>query len=173
MANACLDKNDQTIVWLNKFGPGNLDPNKLKEVLYFSLMWGLFERNTCNEEANPSRIESAIANLHTQNKLQIQNFQAYLVYFQSRYVENGGLNSKFDGLHCERLSQKNQQTVTSALLGQVADVDKVVMALLLGIYRLRNNFFHGVKSVQHLDEDQVKNFEIANSLLATTLDLIV
>ena len=64
-----------------------------------------------------------------------------------------------------------EQKVKSVLEGKVNAVDDIVFALLIIIFRLRNNLFHGEKWVYKLD-DQVDNFRNANQVLAKFLDLI-
>ena len=55
------------------------------------------------------------------------------------------------------------------LAGRETDPTKIFLAMLIIIYRLRSNLFHGEKSVYELP-GQVENFRMANQVLMTFLD---
>ena len=59
----------------------------------------------------------------------------------------------------ERVLQRNE-----------TDLKKIVFALVLIIYRYRNNFFHGEKDLRFL-EGQKDNFDVANKMIMRLLDL--
>ena len=68
---------------------------------------------------------------------------APLAYFQNRYVDpNGSFTYRFD-----RLNPKGaeRQPIEAMLRGQAQDPTAVLTGLLITVYRLRNNLFHGEK----------------------------
>lgn len=177
--NNCIDKTDETIDWLNRYNGqgGTIDPIKLKEILYFSLMWNLFELKACDKEANPSNIKQKVNDLHKNQSLQLEDFASFLTYFSDRYSSNGSFDeTKFSGLKIYRSENSRrpgelEQKVRLVLEGKINTIDDIVFALLIIVLRLRNNLFHGEKWVYKLD-DQVDNFRNANRLLAKFLDAI-
>jgi hypothetical protein len=100
-------------------------------------------------------------------RLSMDEFRFYLTCFQKRYLEDGEPNHKFDSLSLERGGDK--QLVANVLQGKSTDAADVVKALLLVVYRLRNNMFHGEKYVFTLPP-QDENFGVVNGVLATFLD---
>lgn len=60
--------------------------------------------------------------------------------------------------------------VEAVLKGENANLGDTAAALLIVIYRLRNNLFHGVKWAYGI-RGQRENFENANALLMSALEL--
>ena len=60
--------------------------------------------------------------------------------------------------------------VEDVLRGNLTDLNNIVLALVLVVYRLWNNLYHGEKNVFSLP-GQDESFAVANRLLATLLDL--
>ena len=72
--------------------------------------------------------------------LKQRDFDPYLLYFQKRYLFNGETNDRFDKL---RISSVYRAHVESVLKEEETENASIISALLIIIYRLRNNLFHG------------------------------
>jgi hypothetical protein len=132
--NSYLDKTDETIDWLNRYNGqgGTIDPVKLKEILYFSLMWNLFELKACNNMATPDSIEQKVNDLHNSQKLQLEDFASFLAYFKDRYSSKDSFDeTKFSGLKISRSERRGrpgqlERKVRSVLEGKVNSIDDIV-----------------------------------------------
>lgn len=94
-------------------------------------------------------------------------FQSSLEYFQHRYLSEGATNHKFDALNFRR--NDNRELVEAVLLGTVDDASDKVKALLIVVFRLRNNLFHGLKWAYEM-RDQKANFEHGIIIMTRVLD---
>jgi len=155
------------IGWLNSYFPNQeIKADEIKSVLYFSLMWNLFDFHACGKRANTEIITDSVNQAYSQRDLAQQYFEPFLTYFKNRYVEGGRTNSRFDKFEFRRGDKK--ELVNSVLLGELDDLNNVVLALLLIVLRLRNNLFHGEKDIYRLNY-QAENFHVANQVLANFL----
>ncbi|WPU99070.1 hypothetical protein SNE26_23950 [Mucilaginibacter sp. cycad4] len=151
------------INWINNRFGTNFKEAEIESIKDFSLIWNIFERYVCNNNFTIDRAENEIS----VKKIDIAKFQTHLDYFKSRYTENGNVNHRF--AHLNFRANDRQQLVNDVLLGGVAKPNQVILALVIIVYRYRNNLFHGIKDIQLIDQ-QNENFEIANSFLTTLLD---
>jgi hypothetical protein len=172
------------IGWLETFGPLYPDerrvqvkPPEISNVLYFALVWNIFEDELIGAKENAEmgkakslnlvKIKDAVEQLHQVRPLEINEFSELLERIKSRYVTDGNLNGNFvfyfrpSEIHVEQLLKE-------VLLGTKTNANDVVFALLSIAWRLRNNLFHGIKFVWELKE-QNDNFGVINQLLATFL----
>ncbi|MDM1514649.1 hypothetical protein, partial [Myroides odoratimimus] len=111
--------------------------------------------------------------------IDIYCFLPYLEYFKNRYVnqEDNTINERFSFLHFRK--KDREDFVTEVLLNNENILNyietntqyKVVLAISIIVYRFRNNLFHGVKNIQHIDQ-QEENFVTANDFLRTIIETI-
>jgi hypothetical protein len=154
--------------WLKSYFPyASIDEKNMPSVLHFCLMWSLFESRVCDRHASPGKMKSFTKELNSTKSLKHEVFDPYLLYFQERYLCNGKTNDRFDKL---RIREDYREHVESVLKKEETKSVTIILALLIIVYRLRNNLFHGEKPVITL-HDQNINFNVANSLLAKILDL--
>lgn len=151
------------INWINNRFGTNFNESDIESIKSFSLIWNIFERYVCNNNFSIARAENEIS----VENFDIAKFQNHLDYFKNRYTENGNVNYRF--AHLNFRANDRQQLVSDVLLGGVVEPCQVVLALIIIVYRYRNNLFHGIKDIQLIDQ-QNENFEIANSFLTTLLD---
>jgi hypothetical protein len=130
-------------------------------------MWSLFESKVCEKHASVGKIKSFTKRLSGTKSLKQEYLDPYLLYFQKRYLRNGKTNDRFDKL---RISSDYREHVESVLKKEETEKSSIVLVLLIIIYRLRNNLFHGEKPILTL-HDQNINFNVANRFLAKVLDL--
>ena len=133
----------------------------------FCLLWSLFEARCLNEHGNVTALAQIVEKLKPR-LVPHTVVDASLAYFQNRYVDEQAFNYRFTLLHFR--PGDRQQDVEAVLLGSVTDISSVLTALLIIVYRLRNNLFHGPKWRYALRE-QLENFRTANGLLMLTMDL--
>lgn len=158
------------IEWLNQRAPGfqHLSPSEKDAIMHFTLLWSLFEAKALNTSANASAILSLVHNWRAQDRLDASNFSEQLAHFKFRYFAAGQPTYHFHSLHLR--TPDNPALVKAVLSGDNSDPVDVVSVLLIVIYRLRNNLFHGLKWADEL-QDQLENFSHANTALMTAMDL--
>jgi hypothetical protein len=156
--------------WLsqNAIGYSSLDEFGRSAIANFSLLWSLFEANKFERNANPTRILAKVNQWHAAGVLDIAAFSAALAYFRTRYYENGKHTHHFESLNFRPRDRRG--LVARVMSGKARTDSEVVSALLLIVYRLRNNLFHGEKWAYGI-AGQRPNFECANSVLMLTLNL--
>lgn len=150
--------------WLEKnvFGFNELPEEDRQAILYFSLLWSLFEASALQTHASSSSILVLARRNYEQGQLNLELFEPSLNYFRHRYFVDGAFTENFDGLHLR--DNDNLQLVRQVIQGGNENPGDVVAALLIIIYRLRNNLFHGVKWAYGI-QGQLRNFEFANRAL--------
>lgn len=100
-------------------------------------------------------------------RLNIVPFAENLAYFRNRYFNQGGFTEHFQGL---MLRQNDSPELVSAVLrGDNSNDSDAVSALLIIVFRLRNNLFHGVKWAYGI-RGQLGNFTNASTVLMAALD---
>src|SRR4051794_31927916 len=84
------------IEWLNTFYgyPNAVQRKKIEKVLLFSLMWNLFESETCGKDFGIAKIAAEIKKLNASGALKREDFSEFLQYFQKRYSDD----AKFQAL---------------------------------------------------------------------------
>lgn len=154
-----------------------LKPSDIDNVLYFALVWNVFEDEIMDAKKNAGtkkslnlgKIRTKIEELNNKGLLKIEDFKIPLENFRDRYITDGGINEKFelhflDGELCAEANLKN------VLLGKEDNIVEIVYACLTIAWRLRNNLFHGIKYINQLAE-QNNNFYNVNQVLAKFVDL--
>lgn len=158
------------IRWLARKVPDFHDLSDLekKAISDFCILWSLFEAQCLNERGNITKIARVVHLLKPRLARCAADLDAPLAYFQNRYVERQGFTYRFELLHFR--AGDRRQDVEAVLQGRVRDTPSVMIALLIIVYRFRNNLFHGPKWRYSLRE-QLENFRTANSLLMLIMDL--
>jgi hypothetical protein len=144
-----------------------LSGDDIESVRNFSLLWNLFEGLVCNKSASVGALENAVSYLQKRNRLKIDDYEKFLKYFSNRYMENGEINHRFGKLNL-RGSDK-AELVEAVLKGIETAPEKALLAILIIVYRYRNNLFHGEKSIYDLP-NQIDNFRNANQLLMVFME---
>jgi len=126
--------------------------------------WVLFEAKLCNRHANPNKVVS-VADASGGQALD-PCMQAALDYWKNRYVQHGATNQRFDELFVE---QAGRNVAEPVLIAGAPDERAKLQCLLLIVYRLRNNLFHGNKEI-HTFNDQKENLDHATAVLAKVME---
>jgi len=157
--------------WLLKKVPGwrELERRERKAIRDFPVLWSFFELHTAeigrHPNATPSRICNAVTELAAVPDTPVINRAR--AYFASRYFEDHSGETAWSSL---RVGEDYVGRVRYGLLDEAADRRSRLLALLLVINRLRNNYLHGEKAAYGFS-DQYCNFRHANDVLMFAIEL--
>ncbi|MCT9000545.1 hypothetical protein [Chelativorans intermedius] len=154
--------------WLKRTQPGYRELSNVERsaVAGFSIVWSVFEARALSTNANAT----AIVRFVDENAASFGSAEPFgdaLAYFRQRYVSDGQTNHKFESLHFRQNDRR--ELVEAVLLEHEATPTEIVKALLIIVFRLRNNLFHGLKWAYEM-RDQQRNFENAIAVLTRVLD---
>ena len=124
--------------------------------------------NVLNTRACARSIIDVSKRWEREGLLKDETFNDCLSYFKRRYIDHDEFNQYFFDLKFRK--NDNQNLVEAVLKGSCRGVGDTVATLLIIVYRLRNNLFHGEKWAYGI-QGQLSNFKHANSLLMTALDV--
>ncbi len=158
----CLTDNKWSYAKLDE-----VDTESKNAIMHFTLLWSLFESKFCNERACAKSICSKCEEVEM--SLDSVNFNIFLDYFKNRYITGERLNMRFDGLKFR--SNDNKALVERVLTSKTNSNVDIACALLIIVYRLRNNLFHGLKW-QYDIHGQYSNFDISNQLLIKMISIV-
>jgi hypothetical protein len=142
-----------------------LTPETLQAVSSFTLMWNLFESTVCDNEAKVSTFERLAEAIANGGQLPDEISEG-LHFWTARYWTGTEFNYLFAGL--EFRGRDREELVRAVLSGAQIDARSKVLAAMIIVYRLRNNLFHGLKTIAMLN-DQVFNLDMACRTLAGIL----
>ena len=158
------------IDWLQERAPGfcNLSGDERDAIMQFSLLWSLFEAKALNTHGDARSILAVAKRWANKGLLADESFNPELAYFQNRYYTDGDFTNLFGQL---RLRQADKPDLVKRVLkNDPAGLAKIAAALLIIVYRFRNNLFHGVKWAYGI-HGQFENFSHANSVLMQAIEL--
>ena len=159
----------KSIAWLQARAPGfnHLSVEEIDAISDFSLLWSLFESRVLNAAGSARAICDAVDHWQNEGTLDAPMFEPELAYFRARYFEGGAVTHHFEHLHLPANALGDM--VRAVIDGSKDDDRDRVAAVLIIIFRYRNNLFHGVKW-QYKLAGQLENFTNANSALMKVLD---
>jgi hypothetical protein len=157
------------IEWLKSNAPrfDELTADEVAAILHFTLLWSLFEAKVLSNNASSNRVLALVHDWEARHILDASKFHQPIEYFKSRYFNNGDFTYYFDGLRLR--PNDTPELVKNVLRGANSDPADSVAALLIIVYRLRNNLFHGEKWSYEL-RDQFENFTNANQALMAAIE---
>jgi hypothetical protein len=166
----------EAIEWLRSRVPGfaALTRADRAAINHFQLLWSLFEFRMLDRNGNSRSIEQAVRDLQGRDQLDIDPLLFALRYVKKRYVEkryverDATTNFRFDELRFQRPA--DEHLVRSVLLGNETQDAERTIALLLIIYRYRNNLHHGEKWAYDI-QGQRRNFRMASRVLMSIMDM--
>lgn len=152
----------------NMLGGTELRPEATSAVANFTMMWNLFEGVVCRNHANVKEFERLAACLADApvDEGDLRSLDDCLAFWSFRYRNPEGFSSRFDGLHFR--PNDRREVVEDVLLSNRGDLKGKLLSLMVIVYRLRNNLFHGLKTIDMLN-DQVQNLNTASQCLGTLL----
>lgn len=166
-----MNEGSQTVGerWLNAHAPGFRDlPGADRQAIFeFSFLWSLFEAQIMDNYARADLIRQRVGSWATEGTLEADRYDAELFYFRNRYFNNGALTYHFP--HLNLRAADSLETVKAVIEGTSNAPHDRILCLLMIVWRLRNNLFHGEKWAYQL-RDQLENFIHANSVLMRVLE---
>ncbi len=105
---------------------------------------------------------------NSNNLLVHGRFEESLAYFRARYIENGQPTEQYQALRLRNTDRP--ELVFAVLKGENNDAADLVAALLIVVFRLRNNLFYGNKWAYGI-QGQRDNFVHANIVLMKVLEI--
>lgn len=163
------DKLTASEKWLEDRAPGfkNLPEMDRRAIFDFAFLWSLFESQVMGNFAQADRIRDKVDEWAGAGNLDAGLYDGALDYFRKRYFADGKLTYHFYLLFLRK--SDHPEVVKAVIEGANNDARDRVLALLMIVWRLRNNLFHGAKWAYEL-RDQLENFTHANSVLMRILD---
>lgn len=155
--------------WLEERAPGfkNLPTADRRVIFDFSFLWSLFEAQIMENFARADRIREKVDAWAVDSTLEAAQYDLQLAYFRNRYFADGALTHHFPYLDLRPAD--HPALVRAVIEGANDDPRDRMLALLMIVWRLRNNLFHGAKWAYQL-RDQRENFTQANSVLMRMLE---
>lgn len=155
--------------WLCEKEPGfgDLTDQERAAVMHFSLLWSLFEAKALATNASADRIYDLVLKWASGHRLEIAPFLQSLAHFRARYSNGPHAAELLHGLNLRHNDKPD--LIEMVLRGEDASEPDCVAALLIIVYRLRNNLFHGLKWAYGM-RGQLDNFNNANEALMAALD---
>jgi len=156
--------------WLAERAPGfkNLPSRDRNAIFDFAFLWSLFEAQVMNNFARADRIREKVDEWTAAGTLGAELYDGELTYFRKRYFADGALTDHFPYLG---LRPADYPDLVRAVIEETNnDPHDRVLALLMIVWRLRNNLFHGAKWAYEL-RGQFDNFAHANNVLMRLLEL--
>lgn len=159
----------EIIDWLRTkaYGFNLLSDKEISAISEFALIWSLFEARILNTEGSARAICDVVDSWRQAGTLDMEMLVPELAYFRKRYYGNGVLTDHFDHLG---LPNNGLRLMVSAVIdGSNNNPRDSISAILIIVFRYRNNLFHGVKW-QYKLADQLSNFTAANAVHMKILD---
>ena len=155
----------------NTYGGTRISAEAEAAVSSFTTMWNLFESALCENRASVAAFERVV------NRCQpdtipgdvAQSLKDCITFWRFRYRTPHGFGDRFLSLNFRNGDRRD--FVESVLSADLAPPEDEMLALMIIVYRLRNNLFHGLKSFEMLNE-QVKNLDNASRCIAAVLTVI-
>ena len=157
------------IEWLNRafvFAGVDFHDPRLQPIFTFALIWNLFEKTACKRFATLSSIEKSVKDASMAGALHAEDYLPYVEYFRRRYLQDHSIQNLANQLKLR--DEKSRELMKEVFVHNTRDLEKIVHALLLIAYRIRNNLFHGEKELHFLYQ-QEELFRVINNLLTDYL----
>ena len=155
----------------NTHGGTELSDEARDAVVSFTTMWNFFESALCENRASVAAFERACDQFDPNRvpPATIQALDECLAFWKFRYRMPDGFGNRFERLYFRPNDRRTH--VESVLEGKSTDLKDKLLALMIIVYRLRNNLFHGLKTLDMLN-DQAQNLATASRCLAAILEAI-
>lgn len=155
--------------WLETRAPGfrDLPEDDRRAIFDFAFLWSLFEAEIMEANARVDRITEKVDAWAAAHMLGADLYDPELAYFRSRYFADGELTYHYPYLELRK--SDHQELVEAVIRGVNNDPRDRMLALLMIVWRLRNNLFHGAKWAYQI-KGQRENFTNANAVLMRVLE---
>jgi len=155
--------------WLEARAPGYRDlPQPDRRAIFdFAFLWSLFEAQVMENQARADRIREKVDAWTAAGTLDADDYDAELAYFRNRYFADGALTYHFP--HLGLRPSDHPDLVQAVIEGTNNDPRDRMLALVMIVWRFRNNLFHGAKWAYQI-RDQRENFIQANLVLMRIIE---
>lgn len=130
-------------------------------------MWNLFEE-VASVKGPYLQTFKNLSDKLAQDSRVINGVEAAIRFWRFRYWTGSKFNDRFNDLRFRPNDRRDH--VEAVLREQKADTASQLLATMIIVYRLRNNLFHGLKTVDMLN-DQAANLDMASKALASILEV--
>lgn len=151
-------------------GFNKLEPEEVSAIQDFMLLWSAFEAEMVNSRADGPALVDLARRIGNAVQLQLGGISAEMDYFRDRYWQNGAATMRAAELKLDKYKPQVEKIAYDFLNGSEQDPAAVLAGLLLVIYRLRNNMFHGPKWAYGI-QGQYDNFTKCSAVLKWVLSL--
>ena len=132
----------------------------------FAVIWNILEKKKMRNHASIEKVSRFVEKMQNIENI---NITEIFEYFKKRYTNNTDYLNLFKALRwIDKEKDKKDETYRILTLENPIDKDKI-KAILYIIFRLRNNLFHGEKSILTIDQ-QRETFNLVNSFLLDILE---
>ena len=157
--------------WIkNKYSYEELNNSKINSILYFGLIWSIFEDEVC--ENNAQIAKSYLISISLTTDLDVNSKRKITIiwnYFTNRYLdEESNIKQLFSNFKFNQNDDK-QMVIDNLKKKKIASYQEKSEAIMRIVFRLRNNLLHGEKDVSRL-YGQNENFKNANKFLMLLVD---
>lgn len=155
--------------WLHTNAPGfrGLPDRDRRAIFDFSFLWSLFESQVMDNFAQAKTISRRVNGWANEKRIYPEVYEEALAYFRNRYSPNGEMTHHYDHLNLRR--SDHPELVGCVISGKSDDPHDSMLCVLMIVWRLRNNLFHGSKWAYHI-RGQLDNFTHANAVLMKVLE---
>ncbi len=160
----------EPIQWLKRVAPGFdlLSTEEIKAIADFFFLWSFFEYTVLDNAGNAKTIIHAVKSLSKRGTLTLNPFRDAIRYYSERYYDGTQFTYEFNGLNFR--PSDHRSLVEKVIQGRPTDDADILSAILIIVFRLRNNLSHGVKAVYGF-RGQLENFRHANTVLMSFVEL--
>ena len=155
--------------WLMEKVPGFavLPAQDRDAIISFAFLWSLCEARVMGAFAQVPKMRKAVDEWDAAGTLGADLYDVELTYFRHRYFNGEDFTHRFGQLKLRKNDMPD--LVADVISGANNDPRDRVLAVLLVVWRFRNNLFHGEKWAYDL-EGQLDNFTHANAVLMRVLE---
>lgn len=161
----------EPIEWLQLTVPGfhDLSEDERAAIRDFAMLWSLLEGTVLGARGNAGALIALVDGLQERGAVNLATLDAAVAHFRGRYYANGGFTAAFDQ-HLQFRNNDRRPLAETFVSGATNDPAEILKGLLIIVYRLRNNLFHGVKWTYRI-QGQLENFRHANAILMATTNM--
>lgn len=149
-----------------------LQPDEVRAIEDFVLVWTVFENVVCDTEASVPKFKAIAESFAEEDMCRLPLLSA-VEYFSKRYFPGNMESHHFRFLNWRGKGGDvpAKALVTDVLTGQEANPNKMLEGLLCIIYRIRNNLLHGTKWAYGI-QGQKQNFTHSMAVLMCVVDAV-
>ena len=148
-----------------------LPDEEKQEISSFTWLWSTFEGKHCDTNATQQNLTAFAERNVVSDNMTAEHAICAWNYFKDRYLPSDAEQNYLDHLmgNIPNRGRRIRSAITAGLDNDATTNEKCI-ALVLIIYRMRNNLFHGTKG-QYGFVDQFENFKHANELLRSWIEI--